>query len=74
MITSTSMLMSTYIRTTIKLREDIYQRLKKEVGTRRLSEKINELLEAKLSKKEKSLFGTMPRVDLEDFREHKDRL
>ncbi len=63
-----------YIRTTIKLREDIYQTLKKEVGVRRLSEKINELLEAKLLKKEKTLFGTMPKVDLKDLRDHEDRV
>lgn len=63
-----------YVRTTLKLREDLYRRLKKEAGARGISEKINEILEAKLLKKRKSLFGTMPKADLKDLREHEDRV
>ena len=60
------------MRTTIQLREDIYQKLVKAVGKRKLSQYINEiLLEALL--KPKSLFGTMPKTDVSDIREHKDR-
>ena len=63
-----------YVRTTIKLREDIYQRLRKEVGARGMSEKINKVLEENLIKKEKTLYGTMPKVDTGDLRDREDRM
>jgi len=63
-----------YVRTTLKLREDLYRRLKKEAGVRGISRKVNEILETKLLKKKKSLFGTMQQVDLGDVRDHKDRV
>ena len=66
--------MTEYVRTTIKLREDVYQTLKKEAGAKNLSEKINELLMKVLYKEKKTLFGTMPETDLSDLRDHKDRL
>ncbi len=65
--------MSEYIRTTIKLREDIFQKLKKDAGNRKVSEAINRILEEKLLKK-RSLFGTMAKVDTSDIRDHKDRI
>ncbi len=65
--------MSEYIRTTIKLREDIFQKLKKDAGNRKVSEAINRILEEKLLKK-RSLFGTMPKMDTSDIRDHKDRI
>ncbi len=65
--------MSEYIRTTIKLREDIFQKLKKDAGNRKISEAINKILEEKLLKK-RSLFGTMPKVDTSDIRDHEDRI
>ncbi|MCX9014497.1 MAG: hypothetical protein OIN89_06865 [Candidatus Methanoperedens sp.] len=66
--------MTEYVRTTIKLREDVYQTLKKEAGAKNLSEKINELLIKMLYKEKKSLFGTMPETGLSDLRDHEDRL
>ncbi len=66
--------MTEYVRTTIKLREDVYQTLKKEAGAKNISEKINEILIKILFKEKKSLFGTMPETDLSDLRDHKDRL
>lgn len=63
-----------YVRTTIKIREDLYQHLKKEVGARGISEKINKVLEESLLKKRKDLFGTMPKVDTKDLRDHEDRM
>ncbi len=63
-----------YVRTTIKIREDLFQRLKKETGARGISEKINQILEEKLLKKKKELFGTMPKVGIEDLRDHEDRM
>ncbi|KAF5412749.1 MAG: hypothetical protein C5S43_01360 [Candidatus Methanocomedens sp.] len=68
------MLMTEYVRTTIKLREDVYQTLKKEAGTKKVSEKINEILINTLFKEKKSLFGTMEKTDMSDLREHEDRL
>jgi predicted CopG family antitoxin len=61
------------IRTTIQLREDIYQALKRKFGKRKLSACINEIL-AKELKPSESLFGTMKKVDLSDLRDHKDRI
>lgn len=66
--------MAEYVRTTIKLREDVYQTLKKEAGAKNISEKINEILIKMLFKEKKSLFGTMPKTDLSDLRDHEDRL
>lgn len=68
------LIMAEYVRTTIKLREDVYQTLKKEAGPKNISEKINEILIKILFKEKKSLFGTMPETDLSDLRDHKDRL
>jgi len=67
-------MMTEYVRTTIKLREDIYQTLKKEAGAKNISQKINEILVKILFKEKKSLFGTMPKTDLSDLRDHEDRL
>ena len=66
--------MTEYVRTTIKLREDVYQTLKKEAGPKNLSEKINDILTKTLFKEKKSLFGTMEKTDLSDLRDHEDRL
>ncbi|WP_456474346.1 hypothetical protein [Candidatus Pyrohabitans sp.] len=65
--------MPEYVRTTIKIREDLFQRLKREAGKRGISEVINKVLEEKLLKK-KSLFGTMSKVDISDIRDHEDRV
>ncbi len=68
------LMMTEYVRTTIKLREDVYQTLKKEAGVKNISEKINEILIKMLFKEKKSLFGTMEKIDLSDLRDHEDRL
>ncbi len=67
-------MMTEYVRTTIKLREDVYQTLKKEAGAKNISERINEILIKMLFKEKKSLFGTMQKTDLSDLRDHQDRL
>ncbi|HLB69652.1 MAG TPA: hypothetical protein VJJ51_01265 [Candidatus Methanoperedens sp.] len=67
-------MMAEYVRTTIKLREDVYQTLKKEAGAKNISEKINEILIKTIFKEKKSLFGTMPKTDLSDLRDHEDRI
>ena len=64
-----------YVRTAVELREDIYQALKKEVGEKEMSEKINEILyDALFKNKKKSLFGTMKKTDISDLRDHEDRI
>jgi len=67
------LMMTEYVRTTIKLREDVYQTLK-EAGAKNISEQINEILIKTLFKAKKSLFGTMSKTDLSDLRDHEDRL
>jgi hypothetical protein len=67
------LMMTEYVRTTIKLREDVYQTLK-EAGAKNISEKINEILIKNLFKEKKSLFGTIQKTDLSDLRDHEDRL
>ncbi|MCK5660594.1 MAG: hypothetical protein KAH86_04480 [Methanosarcinales archaeon] len=64
--------MTEYVRTTIKLREDVYQILKKEAGAKHISEMINNILLQALYKNKKSLFGTMQETDLSDLRDHED--
>ncbi|MBO3840044.1 MAG: hypothetical protein QXN75_03240 [Thermoproteota archaeon] len=60
-------------KTTILLREDVYQALKEKAGARRISSLINEILVEYFAKKE-SMFGTMRRVDISDLRNHRERL
>lgn len=63
-----------YVRTTIQLREDVYQMLKKDAGSRRMSERINKILTEALFTKKTTLFGTMPKTEIGDLRDHKDRI
>lgn len=66
------MVMSMSKKTTIILREDIYQRLREEAGARNISSEINKILIDHFEKTE-SMFGTMKKTDLSDLRDHKDR-
>ncbi len=62
-------------KTTVTIRDDLYDILRKEAGPRGVSEKINEILaEHLLRKPSKDLFGTMRKVDLGDLRDHAERL
>jgi len=49
-------MMTEYVRTTIKLREDVYQTIKKEAGAKNISEKINEILNKNAFQGEKEPF------------------
>ena len=60
-------------KTTIVLREDVYEVLKKKYGSRRLSKAINEILAEALLKGD-SMFGTMKKTSLKDLRNHRDRV
>ena len=61
------------VKTTVVLREDIYDILKKRYGARGMSKAINEILAEALLKGE-SMFGTMKETSLEDLRDHRDRI
>lgn len=61
------------MKTTVLLREDLYEILKKRYGPRRISEAINAILAEALLKGE-GMFGTMPRTSLKDLRDHRDRI
>ena len=59
-------------KTTILLREDVYEILKEKYGPRRMSEAINQILAEALLKGE-SMFGTMEKTSIKDLRDHRDR-
>ncbi len=59
-------------KTTIILRDDVYQTLKETAGARNISKEINKILLEHFEKTE-SMFGTMKKTDIADLREHKDR-
>lgn len=60
-------------KTTVLLREDVYQAIKEKAGARNISKLLNQILIDYLAKKE-SMFGVMKHVDLSDLRDHRDRL
>ena len=59
-------------KTTITLRDDVYQTLKEKAGARNISSQVNKILIDYFSNTE-SMFGTMKKSDLTDIRDHKDR-
>jgi predicted CopG family antitoxin len=66
------MVMFTSKKTTIILRDDVYQTLKEKAGARNISNEINKILLEHFGKTE-SMFGTMKRTNTADLRDHKDR-
>ncbi len=63
--------MFTAKKTTITLRDDVYQTLKETAGARNISDKINKILVEYFAKKE-SMFGSMKQTATIDLRDHKD--
>jgi len=61
------------MKTTVTLREDLYEILKRKYGPRGLSEDINAILAEALLQGE-SMFGTMEKASLRDLRDHRDRI
>jgi predicted CopG family antitoxin len=59
-------------KTTITLRDDVYQTLKETAGARNISSQINKILIEHFAKTE-SMFGVMKQTDITDLRDHKDR-
>jgi hypothetical protein len=60
-------------KTTVVLREDVHEVLKKKYGARGMSKAINEILAEALLKGE-SMFGSMKKTSLDDLRDHRDRI
>jgi predicted CopG family antitoxin len=60
-------------KTTVVLRDDVYEVLKKKYGARGMSKAINEILAEALLKGE-SMFGSMKKTSLDDLRDHRDRI
>jgi len=48
------------VKTTLLLKEEVYERLIKKAGRRRLSSAVNEILEKELFKPKRSMFGVDP--------------
>ncbi|MEM1539437.1 MAG: hypothetical protein QXK33_03375 [Candidatus Bathyarchaeia archaeon] len=67
---STAMFMAK--KTTIILRDDVYQALREKAGARNVSALVNKILIEYFLKKE-SMFGVMKPVDISDLRDHRDR-
>lgn len=67
------MVMSMVKKTTIILREDVYQLLKEKAGARNISNLINKILLEYFAKSE-SMFGIMKPVDISDLRDHRERI
>jgi predicted CopG family antitoxin len=59
-------------KTTVLLREDVYQVLKEKAGAKNVSNLINQIIIEHFAK-ERSMFGTMKKVDTSDLRDHRDR-
>jgi predicted CopG family antitoxin len=59
-------------KTTVLLREDVYQVLKEKAGAKNVSNLINQIVIEHFAK-ERSMFGTMKKVDTSDLRDHRDR-
>ncbi|MCX8189438.1 MAG: hypothetical protein N3F64_06970 [Nitrososphaeria archaeon] len=57
---------------TFLFRDDMYQFLEEKTRSKKISNLINEIIEYFL--KRESMFGTMKRVELDDLRDHSDRL
>lgn len=60
-------------KTTLLLRDDVYQMLKEKAGNKKISNLVNEIIIEYFTKKS-SMFGSMKHVDIRDLRDHGDRL
>ena len=58
-------------KTTVILRDDVYQTLKETAGARNISSQINKILIEYFAKTE-SMFGVMKQTDTTDLRDHED--
>lgn len=59
-----------FVRTTVSLREDLYQRLKRRGS---ISDALNEIL-AREFQRDHRLFGSLKGIGTDDLRDHEDRV
>ncbi|MEM2927034.1 MAG: hypothetical protein QW220_05865 [Candidatus Bathyarchaeia archaeon] len=60
-------------KTTVLLREDVYQALRERAGAKNVSKLINQIIIDYLARGE-SMFGAMKKASTSDLRDHKDRI
>jgi predicted CopG family antitoxin len=60
------------VKTTVILRDDLYEILVRKHGRRKISETINRVLEKNLLKSKKSMFGVDPWLDTKDLRDEEE--
>jgi len=60
------------VKTTLLLKEEVYERLLKMAGKRKLSKAVNEILERELFKPRKSMFGADPWLSTEGLRDEEE--
>ncbi len=65
--------MSMVRKTTVLLREHVYQALKEKAGAKIVSNLINKIVIEHFAKRE-SMFGTMKKVNTSNLRDHRERL
>jgi hypothetical protein len=61
------------MKTTVRLREDLYEILKRRYGPRGISDAINSILDEALLKGE-GMFGTMQHTSLNNLMDHRDHV
>ena len=67
------MVMSMVKKTTVLLRDYVYQALKEKAGTKNISNLIKKIVIEYLMEEE-SMLGTMRKADISDLRDHRERL
>jgi len=60
------------VKTTVVLRDEIYEYLIKKVGRRRISEAINQVLLRQLTESVKSMYGADPWLTTENLRDEEE--
>ena len=60
------------VKTTVLLKDEIYEHLVKRVGRRKISETINKALERELFKHRKSMFGADPWLATKGLRDEEE--
>ncbi|MEE8403177.1 MAG: hypothetical protein V3R93_05445 [Candidatus Hydrothermarchaeaceae archaeon] len=60
------------VKTTVILRDDLYEILVRKHGSRKISETVNKALEKLLLKRKKSMFGVDPWLNTDGLRDEKE--
>lgn len=60
------------VKTTIILKDELYEHLIKKYGRRKISKTINDVLASQFSKSRKSMFGADPWLTVKGLRDEKE--